>query len=130
MRSRPLRAVRDDWRLAAAAVLGLGVLAALITVLAVLITRPASPSGGEAVPQGPAEADLDRPLPEIGMEDFVVPNEGEQLETWWWRRYRTPGEAWDSEQVERFWRNPREPAQQYLRSRNDEEIMRVFRDVP
>lgn len=130
MRSRLLRAFRDDWRLSAAAILGIGVLAALVTVIAVLITRPAPEPGGDAPPPAPPEADIGRALPEVGVEDFVVPNEGERLETWWWQRYRIPGEPWESEQVERFWQDPREPALQYLRIRNDEEIERIFQNVP
>ncbi|MFO7780282.1 MAG: hypothetical protein R6W94_01500 [Spirochaetia bacterium] len=130
MRSRVLRALRDDWRLTAAAFLGVGVLAALVTIVAVLITRPPSEPTGEAPPPAPSEADIGHALPEIGVEDFVVPDEGERLETWWWQRYRTPGEPWDPEQVERFWQDPREPALEYLRTRNNEEIERIFQNVP
>ncbi len=130
MRSRLLRALRDDWRLTAAAFLGLGVLAALVTVVAVLMSRPASEPTDATPPSAPPEADIGRALPEIGVEDFVVPNEGERLETWRWQRYRTPGEPWDPEQVDRFWQDPREPALEYLRTRNDEEIERIFQHVP
>lgn len=130
MRSRVLRAFRDDWRLIAALILALGMLAALVTVIMVLATRPdpapAEPSRGAGrVPAGAGPA-----LPEVEVQDLIVPNEGRKIETWSWERYRTPGEPWDPEQVERFWQDPDAAAQEYLQRRNDEEIERIFQKVP
>jgi hypothetical protein len=132
MRSRIARAYRDDWRLVIATILGLGVLAAVVTVVAVLVTRPAGPAteatartAGDRVAADPADA-----LPEIRLGDYMVPDEGRRMETWWWERFRTPGEPWDAADVDRFWQEPTEPAREFLRSRNDEEIERIFQNVP
>jgi hypothetical protein len=131
MRSRVLRALRDDRRLVVAAILGLGVLASLVTVVAVLVTRAAAPPPPEpAEPAGPAQADLPQPLPEVELDDYIVPDEGSRIETWGWERYRTPGEPWTEEHAARFWQEPTGAAREYLRQRNDEEIERIFQNVP
>jgi hypothetical protein len=138
--------VREDWRLVAAGVLGLGVVAALVTAGIVLVSRGGDGAGARGQAGRPADisasgrggdgaggaerADADRPLPQVRIDDFVVPDEGRRLENWWWERYRTPGKPWSEADVNRFWIDPEQPAREYLRERNDEEIERIFRNVP
>jgi hypothetical protein len=135
MRSSVVRAFRDDWRVLGATVLGLGVLAAVVTVAFVLLTGPSS--GGEESERAAAEGEnrasrrpITPPLPEVSAGDFVVPDEGRRLETWWWERFRTPGRPWDRARGDRFWRDPKGPALEYLQRRNDEEVERTLQKVP
>jgi hypothetical protein len=129
MRSRVLRAARDDWRVVAGVILGLGVIAALTTVIAVRITRPEAPPE-ELAQQAPARADFPQPLPAVELDDYTVPDEGRSIERWGWERYRTPGEPWTEDQAARFWHEPAAAALEYLQQRNDEEIQRIFENVP
>lgn len=130
MRNRVLRALRDDRRLVIAGILGLGVLASLVTVVAVLFTRATAAPAEPAQAAGPVQADLPQPLPEVELDDYIVPDEGRRIETWGWERYRTPGEPWTEEHAARFWQEPTGPAREYLKQRNDEEIERIFQNVP
>lgn len=134
MPSRIFEAFRDDWRVTVAAVLGLGLLAALLTVVVVLISRPGGDAAGEGATAGDAASPTapagSRPLPSVTLEDFRVPNEGQRLENWWWERYRTPGKQWTEDQIDRFWEDPVEAGLDYLEARNDEEMERILENVP
>ncbi|MFP4011346.1 MAG: hypothetical protein ACLFUM_06560, partial [Spirochaetaceae bacterium] len=97
MRNRFLRALRDDLRVIAVLVLGLGALAVLVTVGVVLVSRsaqtPAEETAGRSREE-PDEAAGVPPLPEISVDDLAVPDEGRRMEIWHWERFRTPGEPW------------------------------------
>ncbi|MFP4206593.1 MAG: hypothetical protein ACLFRR_10045 [Spirochaetaceae bacterium] len=133
MRNRFLRALRDDPRMVAVLVLGLGALAVLVTVGVVLVSRSAQTPADETAGRSreePGEAAGVPPLPEITVDDLAVPDEGRRMEIWHWERFRTPGEPWSADEGDRFFVDPREPALDYLEARNDEEIKRILREVP
>ncbi|MFO8065752.1 MAG: hypothetical protein R6V29_14105 [Spirochaetia bacterium] len=130
MRSRFLTALRDDWRVLVATILGMSLFAVLVTVVAVLWTRPSAPEGEEGTEESLLGENARPQLPNVGIDDLAVPNEGRRLENWTWQRYRTPGNPWDEEEVDRFWVDPKEPALEYLGTRNDEEVERILQNVP
>ncbi len=116
------------WR--AAALAGLFLASALVTLLVLVLYRPArhpveAAAGGRNPPAGAQELDLP-----LTLQDFILPREepaggGQGLIP-----FRERFSSWSDEQVRRYWVPLREIARDVLSKRNDEQVEALFSDVP
>ena len=113
------------WRLPI--LLGLFVVSALITFLIMLPSsrRAAAVTEPPRAPAGTEAIDLS-----VSLQDFLLPEEGEEesgrgIE--WFRRRFT---LWSEEQVRRFWIPAREIARDVLERKNDEGVDALLQDLP
>jgi hypothetical protein len=105
---------------------GLGILTALITIIAVTLSRPDSAEvGGDGYLLLPESGDplggLKYPSERYAPREFF--SKGHDL-------YREPKEKWSSEDIAPYWIDPREIALEYLEKENRNYLEEMFESIP
>ncbi|MFP4383985.1 MAG: hypothetical protein ACLFST_15255 [Spirochaetia bacterium] len=105
---------------------GLGLVTALITIIAVSLSRPDS---AEVTGNGYML------LPDGGdpLEDMKYPSERHAAREYFSRGpdlYRVPKENWSQEDISRFWLDPRIIALEYLEKENRNYLEEMFESIP
>jgi hypothetical protein len=107
----------------AIAVLSLGVLAVIVTLLTASGRQTPPPSEpGVSIPQISR-----RQLPD---PELLLPNEHERLLSHRFRPFREPRGSWTQDDVDRFWKDPRSLTGDYLLQEGTREVQEILREVP
>lgn len=110
----------ERWELIIVAAVTLGITVIIVGIL--LITRL---SGR---PASPPAAPPDVRAPGLQLSDFILESPAEEGEPWIF--IRPPREAWDDNEIRRFWRDPAEAGLRVLSEENDELVKTYLNNLP
>ena len=115
--------VSREVRLFAIATLALAVVAVVIAVTVSLATRKPAPA-----PQ--PDTSLSATMERLSFSDLEFPKEWVTVWKGRWYPSRPQQAAWTWEEVQRFWKDPRQSALATVSAQNDARIRALFQGVP